>query len=464
MAFKILILGLLASSLLQGSTRPNIVLFILDDIGTGDVAALSMSCRIRTPYLDGFTSEGMRLTDFHSSSAQSTPTHYALLTGRYGWRAVPPGKFSPLGKGSDDQRPTVAALLRDSGYRTAYIGNWTLGLGWPTGADGKSDTAQPFLDGPLARGFETFFGLASDSAQTLGPWLEGNTRGPQLPQPHPEILLSKLTERTLTELRKTRDDPRPFFMVIALPTAAAGVKPSAAWRGRSSMHPYADLVMEIDHSVGRILMALRETQRAEDALVIITSDNGTSRDSGRVELAEFGHFSSAGFRGYKGDLYEGGHRVPALFRWPKRIERGATSSALATSSDIYATLLQAAGVALPTTKLGGEDSVSLLPVLLGQKSSVRHDVVHHAGDREFAFRQGSDKLILSPAPNAAASALPYQWFDLEADPAEQTDLARLKGDEAETLRSALLLKVKAGRTTPGVESLNDHKVIVGGGR
>lgn len=464
MAFKIFLFGLLATGLVHGDTRPNIVLFILDDVGTGDVAALSMSCRIRTPYLDGFVSEGMRLTDFHSSSAQSTPTHYALLTGRYGWRAAPPGSFSPVGKGSDDQRPTVAALLRDSGYRTVYMGNWTLGLGWSKGAEGKPDTTQPFVDGPLARGFETFFGLASESAQSIGPWLEGNRVASQLPQPHPEALLSKLTERTLTELRKSREDPRPFFLVIALPSAAAGAKPSADWRGRSAMHPYADLVMEIDHSLGRILMALRETQRAEDALVVITSDNGASRDSGLAELAAFGHFSSAGFRGYQGELYEGGHRVPALFRWPKRIGRGTSSAALATSSDIYATLLQAANVSTPAGKLGGEDSVSLLPVLLGQKSRVREQVVHHAGDRLFAFRQGAEKLILAPAANASGHALPYQWFNLEEDPSEQTDIARVKMDDAETLRLTLLQQVQAGRTTPGVESKNDHKVMIGGGR
>lgn len=464
MAFKILLLGLFATTMVRGDTRPNIVLFILDDVGTGDVAALSMSCRIRTPYLDGFTSEGMRLTDFHSSSALSTPTHYALLTGRYGWRAAPPGTFSPVGKGSDDQRPTVAALLRDSGYRTVYMGNWTLGLRWPMGAAGKPDQAQAFSDGPLARGFETFFGLASDSATSIGPWLEGDKVAPELALPSSPDILAKLTERTLSELRKSREDPRPFFFVIALPSAAAGAKPSATWRGRSSMHPYADLVMEIDHSMGRILMALRETQRAEDALVVITSDNGASRDAGLVELAEFGHFSSAGFRGHKGELYEGGHRVPALFRWPKRIGRGTSSPALATTSDIYATLLQAANVSIPAGKLGGEDSVSLLPVLLGQKTRVRDDVVHHAGDRLFAFRQGAEKLILTPAPNGPSNALPYQWFNLEDDPAEQTDLARVKMDDAETLRATLLQQVKAGRTTPGVESPNDHKVMVGGGR
>ena len=464
MAFKIFLLGLLATSIVRAETRPNIVLFILDDVGTGDVAALSMSCRIRTPYLDGFVSEGMRLTDFHSSSAQSTPTHYALLTGRYGWRAAPPGSFSPVGKGSDDQRPTVAALLRDSGYRTAYIGHWSLGLRWPQGAEGKPDLTQPFLDGPLARGFETFFGLPNETTQSSYRWLEGNTLAPEPALPRSDDLLAKLTERTLTELRKSREDPRPFFMVIALPSAASGAKSSAAWRGRSSMHPYADLVMEIDHSIGRILMALRETQRAEDALVVITSDNGASRDSGLAELAEFGHFSSAGFRGHKGELYEGGHRVPALFRWPKRIGRGTSSAALATSSDLYATLLQVANVSTPVGKLGGEDSVSLLPVLLGQKPRVREQVVHHAGDRLFAFRQGAEKLILAPAASASANALPYQWFDLEDDPGEQIDLARSKTDDAETLRSTLLQQVQAGRTTPGPESSNDHKVIIGGGR
>lgn len=485
MRIPTLLLMLLSPLLLAADKRPTIVVFVADDLGTGDVTALSMSCRIRTPYLDGFAVEGTRLTDYHTSSSVCTPTRYGMLTGRYAWRTrlqsgvldgASPGLLSP-------GRPTIASVLLKSGYRTVCIGKWHLGLDWTCGPDGKPDFAKPFAGGPLAHGFETFCGIAGSAdmppyvllegdrasvnpSSTFGEAATAARRGAAAPGWRPEDLLEALTQRSIAELRKCREDARPLFLYIPLPSPHTPIAPSATWRGRSGINAYADFVMETDHCIGRILMALRETGRAEDALVIITSDNGCSPASEPDVLREHGHFSSAGFRGMKSDLYEGGHRVPCLVRWPGRIPRGGSIDALAGSTDIYATCLSAAGVG--STSQGGEDSVDLLPLLTGKAQSARQTFIMHSIDGRFAFRSGSMKYLACrgsggwgppTAKDAGYGRLPPdQLFDLTEDPAEEINLARSRPDDVERLWTELEAQVKAGRTTPGPPSPNDVPV------
>lgn len=485
MRIPTLILMLLAPLLLAADKRPTIVVLVADDLGTGDVTALSMSCRIRTPYLDGFAVEATRLTDYHTNSSVCTPTRYGILTGRYAWRTRlqsgvlngdSPALIAP-------GRPTIASVLLKSGYRTVCVGKWHLGLGWQPGPDGKPDYAKPFAGGPLANGFETFCGIAasadmppyvllegdrvqSDPTATLGKDGGGARQGAAAPGWKSEDLLEALTQRTIAELRKCREDARPLFLYIPLPSPHTPIAPSASWRGRSGINAYADFVMETDNSIGRILMALRETGRAEDALVIVTSDNGASPAADLAVLKEQGHFPSAGFRGMKSDLYEGGHRVPCMVRWPGRILRGGSIDALAGSTDLYATCLAAAGVTPPAE--GGEDSVDLLPLVTGKVSSVRETYVMHSIEGRFAFRKGAMKYLACrgsggwSSPNRKDADFgrlpPDQLFDLAEDPAEEINLARARPDDVERLWSELEAQVKAGRTTPGPPSPNDAPV------
>ncbi|MFZ9201833.1 MAG: sulfatase family protein [Opitutales bacterium] len=486
MRLSTLLLALLVANLVAADeTRPTIVVFLADDLGTGDVTALSGSCRIRTPYLDGFAVESTRLTDYHTSSSVCTPTRYGILTGRYAWRTrlqagVLDGKSPPL---IPSARPTLASVLRDAGYRTVCIGKWHLGLEWQKGPDGRPDYSQPFRGGPLALGFETFHGIAASAdmppyvllegdratlapTATFGKDLKHVRPGPAAPGWKADELLELLTQRAISELRKCRDDKRPLLLYVPLPSPHTPIAPSAKWRGRSGINAYADFVMETDHSIGRILMALQETGRAEDALVVITSDNGCSPTANFAELREEGHHPSAGFRGMKSDLYEGGHRVPCMVRWPKRIARGGSSDALAGSTDLYATCLAAAGVTPPPG--GGEDSVSLLPVLRGETRSVRETYVMHSIDGRFAFRKGALKYLACrgsggwSSPNAKDKDYlrlpPDQLFDLQEDPSEETNLARARPADVEKLWAELSAQVKAGRTTPGPASANDIEV------
>ena len=470
--------------------RPDIVVILADDLGMGDVAALSASCRIPTPYLDGFASEGMRLRDFHANSSVCTPTRYGLLTGRYAWRTrlqrgVLDGESPPL---IEEGRPTLASVLRDKGYRTVLVGKWHLGLGWAKGADGRNDFGAPFTGGPIDRGFETFFGIAASADMPPYGFLEGNRAVAPFDRKlgpadglsraglaaegwKPDRVLDALTARVIAELRKCSADPRPIFLLVSLPSPHAPVAPSASWRGRSGMNAYGDFVMETDHAIGRVLSALRETRRAEGALVVITSDNGASPAADLKELAKFDHFPSAGFRGAKSDLYEGGHRVPCLVRWPGRIARGSVSQALAGMTDWFATFAEVAG-ASPGPK-GGEDSVSLLPVLTGKAATARDSYIMHSIDGAFAFRKGPLKLLAARGsggwsePNATTKGFdrlpPVQLYNLAEDPAETENLARSRTDDAEDLRDELVRQVKAGRTTPGPAATNDVKVTVGGG-
>lgn len=489
MRLALLLLAALAGA--AGPRKPDIVIFLADDLGLGDVAALSMSCRIRTPYLDGFATEGMRLRDFHSNSSVCTPTRYGLLTGRHAWRTrlqkgVLEGDSPPL---IEEGRPTVASVLRDSGYRTVLVGKWHLGLGWAKGPDGRIDFGAPFKGGPLERGFETFFGIAASADMPPYGFLEadrsaaplvrsvGAAEGLSRPGPaaegwKPDHVLDAVVARAISELRKCASDPRPVFLLVSLPSPHTPIAPSASWRGRSGIGPYADFVMETDHAVGRVLMALRETGRAEDAFVVITSDNGCSPAAGLKELATHDHFPSAGFRGTKSDLFEGGHRVPCLVRWPGRVARGSESQALAGMTDWFATLAEVAGA--PRGTRGGEDSVSLLPVLTGKAASVRETYVMHSIDGAFAIRRGSLKLLATRGsggwsePNARTKGLDrlpaMQLYDLREDPAESENLYRVRGDDVDELQEELARQIKAGRTTPGPASPNDVEVRVPAGR
>lgn len=469
--------------------RPTIVLFLADDLGIGDVAALSASCRIRTPYLDGFASEGMRLRDFHSNSAVCTPTRYGLMTGRYAWRTrlqngVLQGGSAPL---IERGRPTLASVLRDGGYRTALVGKWHLGLGWTKGEGGKPDFARPFADGPMSLGFASYFGIAASADMPPYVFLEGDRaqvaptarftsdfgparEGPAAPGWKSEDIQEALIRRAIAELRKCSEDPRPLFLMVSLASPHTPIAPTRDWLGRSGINRYADFVMQTDHDIGRVLTALRETGRAEDAFVAITSDNGCSPQANFKELAAHDHFPSAGFRGAKADLYEGGHRVPCLVRWPGRIARGSSSEALAGMTDWFATLSAVAGLERPAA--GGEDSVNLLPALTGKAPAVRETYVMHSIDGSFALRRGALKYLATRGsggwsePNGKTRGfmrLPAsQLYDLSEDPREESNLATERPALVASMREQLLAIVSAGRSTPGPASANDVEVKVRG--
>jgi arylsulfatase A-like enzyme len=451
----------------------------------------------------------MRFTDAHSPSSVCTPTRYGLLTGRYAWRTrlqkgVLFGLSAPL---IAPDRATVATLLRDKGYRTACFGKWHLGLGWAgeTTDDallkgGSVDYAKPLSDSPLSHGFEAFYGIAGSldmppytfidhSRVTALPTEitgEGGRKGPPAPGFKAPDVLPAITRRAVDFIAERAADAKagkPFFLYLPLNAPHTPVVPSGAWKREHPLGHYACFVEEADDTVGRVLDAIDRNGLGEKTLVIFTSDNGYAPYVGIVTgdergagaggvkaLEALGHFPSASYRGYKSELWEGGHRVPFLARWTGTVKAGAVCDGLLGLNDLYATLAELTGSAVPDA--AAEDSISFLPLLRGEPAK-RTNIVLHSLNGRFAIRDGSWKLIVCPGSGgfsdkpkkggakAGKADLPaVQLYDLSADPAETKNLSEQRPEIVARLRALLDKQVADGRTTPGAPRQNDVPVQI----
>ncbi|MCX5685209.1 MAG: sulfatase-like hydrolase/transferase, partial [Planctomycetota bacterium] len=218
---------------------------------------------------------------------------------------------------------------------------------------------------------------------------------------------------------------QPFFLYVPLTSPHTPILPTPEWQGKSGLGAYGDFVMQTDAVVGDVLAALEKSGLVDNTLVIFTADNGCSPAAGTTELEKLGHFASAQFRGYKADIWDGGHRVSFFARWPGRIKAGTQSAQLICHTALLATCAELLGARLPAN--AGEDSVSILPALLGTDRTPLHEaVVHHSIQGMFAIRQGAWKLEFCPGSggwsknpsdaDAVAQGLPaVQLYDLSAD-------------------------------------------------
>lgn len=411
--------------------RPNIIYILADDLGYGDVRCLNPESKIPTPRMDQLAAEGMTFTDAHSASAVCTPTRYGLLTGRYAWRTrlkqhVLWGYSPPL---IDHGELTVAQYLKDQGYHTACIGKWHLGLGWQT-TDGATlgdasdltgdniDFARPYTHGPLSLGFEYFFGIAASLDMPPYVYLERDhaTAIPTAMRPttfragltaegfEPVKVLPDLTNRAIAYVkeRHAANPDQPFFLYLPLTSPHTPVVPESWAKGMSQAGDYGDFVVQTDRAIGQVLDALDDLNLRKNTLVIVTSDNGSTEPTDKMEK-EFGHRPNHHFRGRKSDVWEGGHRVPFIVRWPAQITAGSTSAETTCLTDLLATVADLVGAPLPEG--AGRDSVSMLPALLGEKRErpLRDFTVHHSIDGTFALRQGPWKFIDGPGSGGWSS-------------------------------------------------------------
>jgi arylsulfatase A-like enzyme len=484
--------------------KPNIVVILCDDLGYGDVRCYNPAGKIPTPHFDRVAREGLRFTDAHTTSSVCTPTRYSLLTGRYNWRSrLQSGVLGGLSpRLIEPGRLTVAGLLKAHGYTTACVGKWHLGLGWAR-QPGKAvaelniespqqnwnvDYAQPFTDGPLALGFDRYFGISASldmvpytflendrvavvpTVEKAFPMHEGRgegqtRRGPAAPDFDARDVLPAFTKKAVEFIADGAKSGRPFFLYVPLASPHTPIVPRAEWSGQSGLNPYADFVMETDAALGEILAALERSGVAENTLLLVTSDNGCSPQAKIEELAKLGHAVSGPLRGYKADLWEGGHRVPFLVRWPARVKPGV-SGQLVSLVDWLATCAEIVGAKLPDE--AGEDSVSLLPILLGKDAPVRDTLVHHSITGRFAIREGNWKLCLAPGsggwttprdPAAQKQGLPAeQLYDLAADLGETSNLAPAQPEVVARLLARLEKIVAEGRSTPGAPQKNAVEV------
>jgi len=477
----------------QGArTYPNVILVMADDLGIGDISPTNPNCKIRTPHLQKMADEGLTFLDAHTPSSVCTPTRYGLLTGRYNWRSrlargVLSGRSEHL---IPANRPTLGHLMRGAGYFTAMIGKWHLGWDWHK-VDGKIDFSQPVKNRPDINGFDRYY--AHCGSLDMPPYVWVDTGGiTAMPDREEGVsksenrygwyrkgpigadfkivdVLPHLFKKAIAQVKareKAAKSGKPFFLYLALPAPHTPIVPIPPFKGSSGLNPYADFVIQVDYHVGQLLASLRETGLDENTLVIFTSDNGCSPEANFELLKNRGHDPSAGYRGHKADIYEGGHRVPLIVRWPGHIEAGRTTKSLACLTDIYPTLEEITGQSRQA--LGGEDGFSLLSVFEGKGDSARDTLVSHSIGGSFAIRQGPWKLCLSAgsggwsAPRESVAKKqglpPMQLFNLAEDPAEEENLLSKNPKRVETLLSLLALQVRNGRCTTGVAVANDRDV------
>ena len=477
--------------------RPNFVYILADDLGYGDVRCLNPEGKIATPHMDRLAAEGMRFTDAHSSSAVCTPTRYGLMTGRYNWRSrlksgVQGGMSPDL---IEPGRPTVASFLKAEGYHTACFGKWHLGFDWQRhpntpafrdtiekGPDGWNvDFTQPIGGGPLRVGFEHYFGIAAsldmvpytflqDSRVTVLPTVDksfemtagreknGHTRtGPAALSFEAVNVLPEITRHAVEYIRAHAAEAKagkPFFVYLPLNAPHTPIAPSPEWQGKSGISPYADFVMQTDATLGAVLEALDQAGLRDDTLLVMTSDNGCSNQANLPELAKAGHNPNHVFRGHKADIFDGGHHIPFLARWPGHVAPNSIYKELACLNDWFATVADILEKPLPAN--AAEDSVSLLPALKGGTAPVRKRLIHHSVNGSFALRQDQWKLILAqdsggwtaPTPgSAAAKGLPaVQLYDLSKDIGEEHNLEAEKPELVAQLTRVLLGEIANGST------------------
>ena len=489
------------ASAAESSGRPNIVFILCDDLGYGDVKCNNPSGKIATPRIDRLAAAGMRFTDAHSPSSVCTPTRYSVLTGRYHWRSRLQsgvlGGFSP--RLIEPGRLTVAELLRQHGYQTACIGKWHLGMDWPRkantlafddrieqGPEGwYADFSRPIAGGPTSVGFGYYFGISASldmvpytfiqndrvvalpTGDNAFPLMLGNSarmtrRGPAAAAFEAVDVLPELTKRAVSYItaRASNDRARrPFFLYLPLNSPHTPIAPAPEWQGRSGLNPYADFVMQTDDCIGQVIDAIDQSGLAGNTLVFVTSDNGCSPEADLAALRARGHNPSAMLRGYKADIWDGGHRVPFVVRWPDKVRPGSTCDQLVSLMDLTATCAEILGAKLPDN--AGEDSVSLVGALRETaKGPVREALVHHSISGKFAIRQGPWKLELCPGSGgwsspsdgeAASKRLPrVQLYDISQDIGETRNVEAEHPDVVKRLGRLLAKYVADGRSTPGM--------------
>ena len=471
--------------------HPNIIYILADDMGYGDVSCLNPDSRIHTRHIDRAAAEGMRYTDAHASSAVCTPSRYSILTGRYNWRSalkqgVLWGYSSPL---IEPGRMTVASFLRQHGYHTAMIGKWHLGWNWST-LDGRPvqddggniNFAGPVTNGPDARGFDYFYAISGSLDMTPYVYVENGRvtalpnrvtenvskftwwrKGPTGADFQHEDVLPNFARRGVGYIEERAAASEPFFLYLPLPAPHTPILPTPEFAGKSGTNPYGDFCLQVDDVVGQIMEALDRAGIAENTILIFASDNGCSPEADFAQLAALGHQPSYVFRGHKADIYEGGHRVPLVVRWPRVIAPGAVCSQTACLVDLLATCADILGESLPDD--AGEDSLSHLPLWRGGAldHALRRATIHHSVDGSFSIRAEQWKLEMCPGsggwsyprPGQESKGLPpVQLYDLSADVGERRNVYEQHPEVVEDLKALLTRYVADGRSTPGAPQKN----------
>lgn len=482
---------LLCSGLVAAADNPNVIVIYTDDQGFGDASCYNEGAKFQTPSIDRLAREGVMFTDAHTSDTVCTPSRYGLLTGRYSWRTtLKKGVMGAEGKCLiEDGRTTIASMLRDHGYATAMVGKWHLGMDFPGTSANNRDWTQPVRDMPLDKGFEYFFGVPASLNYGVLAWFEGrmaavppivftakkpNARhmdyriappyqntsaetrqvlGKAGMEVAPDFIdnqcLTRFTDQAIKWMSGHRESSqKPFFLYLPLTSPHYPVCPLPEFHGKGDAGGYGEFMIETDYHVGRILDYLDRAGIAEDTLVVFSSDNGPE-NSWRARVNEFGHHSNGIFREGKRSIYEGGHRVPFVVRWPKGIVNpGRKCDATICQTDVISTIAATVGVDLSDD--AAEDSESFHWVLKDEEADgLRAPLVHHSVQGGFAIRHGDWKLVMAHGKKK------QELYNLATDPSEESDQLSRQADVANRLTRVLTDIVKNGRTGPGLPQAND---------
>lgn len=459
--------------------KPNIIIIMADDMGYGDPKCYNPESKIPTPNMDKLCQQGIRFTDAHSAASVCTPSRYGLLTGRYCWRSRL--KKAVSWSGYDEpliskERETLASLLKKNGYFTAVIGKWHLGMNFlrkerNSFVDAKDhhyqalkgekdvDFSRPIYNGPNYLGFDyAFLSAAGHNMEpfcyiendfTFGipdQWREAFDTlypGVSAVEVHEGWMVKGWDDRKIGTDMTTKakgfikdcyaENPgKPFFLYLPTVSPHRPCTPPDFIKGKSEAGERGDMVTEFDWTVGEIMKTLDSLRMSDNTLLIVTSDNGATpvSDDGK----DYGHKSCGNLRGFKASLYEGGHRIPLIMRWPSAFPANAINDHLICLTDIFATVKTLLNI--EETSDGGEDSFNVLPSIL-QDKVVRDNLVMHDYNGNFAVREGYWKLIIEGNPTVNKMKL----YNLENDPAEKDDIIEKYPDVAKRL-SGLLDKYK----------------------
>ncbi len=423
-------------------TRPNILMIFTDDHGYGDVATYHKS-DVRTPNIDSLAENGMLFTNMRSNCTVCSPSRAALLTGRYADRVGVPGVIRTQAENSwgyfDPDVPTIADELNGAGYHTAIIGKWHLGLASP--------------NTPNERGFDFFHGFLGDMMDSYTDHRRhGNNymrRNAEVIDPpgHATDLFSDWAADYLRERADKTD--QPFFVYLAYNAPHFPIEPPKEWLEKVKQRaPQLDdkraknvaFVEHLDAGIGRVLTALKETGLDRDTLVIFTADNG-----GSLPHAQ----NNDPWRDGKQSHYDGGLRVPFIARWPGRIKAGSTCDYTGLVFDLFPTFVELAG-GKPSEEL---DAFSLVPLLDGKPMTGSRDLyfTRREGGRDYggktyeAIIRGPWKLLQNDPYS------PLELYNLQDDPYETNDLAKVNGKMVNELSTALRAHIQRGGATPWQE-------------
>jgi arylsulfatase A-like enzyme len=429
------LLSLFLGSAVMAANRPNIVFILADDMGRDSIQANNPEFKVPTPFLDRLISEGL----------------------------------------IEPKRLTLPEMLKAQGYRTAMVGKWHLGMDWELKEGGfirdaldwtledftasnknrktkdfdwkRIDFSKPFRGGPTDHWMEQDRVLEIPTIQREQKVYKTGKTGPATKDFDPVKILPRLTQEAVGYLEKAASSKQPFFLYVPLTSPHAPIAPSERFLGKSGVNPYADFIMQTDWSAGEIIKAIDRSGLKDNTIVIFATDNGSTRDGIRSIKNDGGGRLDNQVRGGKTEIFEGGHRVPFILRWPGKAPAGTVCEETICLADMMATFAELTGYSLADGD--AVDSHSVLPLFSGGQREIVPPVIHHSIKGELSIREGNYKLLFFYKNRADRTGLTAELYDLSRDQREEKNILSEYPEIGKRLSETLQTMIREGRSTPG---------------